>query len=71
MILVSLLTSIFPYDAKIDSPLDHQHLVIAYCITWTVQLGYLLYVCRKWYSGRPPDRQTEESNLPAVSSMTE
>ena len=43
---------LFPYDPKIDSVMDHQHLVIAYCLTWFVHLCYLCYVGRKWYSAK-------------------
>jgi hypothetical protein len=49
MTLISAV-SIFPYDSKIDSVMDHQHLVIAYCLTWFVHVCYLCYVCRKWFS---------------------
>jgi hypothetical protein len=44
--------SIFPYDSSIDSVMDHQHLVMAYCLTWIVHLCYLAYVGRKWQSAR-------------------
>jgi hypothetical protein len=44
--------TVFPYDPKIDSVMDHQHLVIAYCLTWFVHLGYLCYVWRMRYSSK-------------------
>ncbi len=46
----ALAAAIFPYDPKIDSLLGHRHLVMAYALTWLVQLCYLFYVARKWYS---------------------
>jgi hypothetical protein len=52
MTAVSIVASIFPYDSRVDSVMDHQHLVMAYCLTWIVQLCYLGYVGRKWYSAR-------------------
>jgi recombinational DNA repair protein RecT len=38
---------LFPYDPKIDSALGHSHLILAYCVVWAVQLGYLGYVAIK------------------------
>jgi hypothetical protein len=35
---------LFPYDPKTDSALGHSHLILAYCVVWAVQLGYLAYV---------------------------
>jgi hypothetical protein len=32
----------------------HRHLVLAYVITWVIQLGYLAFVTWKWKSGRNP-----------------
>jgi hypothetical protein len=49
---IFIVASIFPYDSKVDSVMDHQHLVIAYCLTWLVHLCYLGYVGRKWYSAK-------------------
>jgi hypothetical protein len=28
--------------------LDHQFVVAAYCVTWTIQLGYLALLGLKW-----------------------
>ncbi len=28
--------------------LDHQFLIAAYAVTWTIQLGYLAYLGLKW-----------------------
>jgi hypothetical protein len=28
--------------------LDHQFLIAAYTVTWTIQLGYLAYLGMKW-----------------------
>ena len=36
----------------------HQHLVIAYVITWVIQLGYLGWVGTKWLAVRRDERQT-------------
>jgi hypothetical protein len=33
-------------DAK--AILDHQFVVAAYCVTWTIQLGYLACLGLKW-----------------------
>jgi hypothetical protein len=49
---ISGFASVFPYDPKLDSAMAHEHLVIAYSLTWFVQLCYLFYVARKWYSAR-------------------
>src|ERR1700733_9708504 len=56
LIPISNIASIFPYDSKIDTVMDHQHLLIAYGLTWFVQLCYLSYVGRKWYSSRKQKR---------------
>jgi hypothetical protein len=34
------------------NPMFHRHLVLAYAITWVIQLGYLAFVTWKWKSGR-------------------
>jgi hypothetical protein len=34
------------------NPMFHRHLVLAYAITWVIQLGYLVFVAYKWKSGR-------------------
>jgi hypothetical protein len=51
---------VFPYDPRIDSVMGHQHLVIAYCLTWFVHLSYLLYVLRKWYTAGRPETEAGE-----------
>jgi hypothetical protein len=28
--------------------MNHQHLILAYCLTWFLQLGYLGYVLLGW-----------------------
>ena len=28
--------------------LDHQFRVAAYAVTWTIQLGYVAWLCLKW-----------------------
>jgi hypothetical protein len=52
---MSFIASIFPYDPNVDSAIEHHHLVIAYCLVWTVQLGYLYYVCRNLYMNKQSD----------------
>jgi hypothetical protein len=44
MTIAALMTGLFPYDPKIDTPLEHRHLILAYCAIWVVQLGYLGYI---------------------------
>jgi hypothetical protein len=34
------------------NPMFHRHLVLAYTVTWVIQLAYLAYVALKWRSGR-------------------
>ena len=34
------------------NPMFHRHLVLAYAVTWVIQLGYLVYVAYKWRAGR-------------------
>lgn len=34
------------------NPMFHRHLVLAYAITWIIQIGYLAFVAYKWKSGR-------------------
>ncbi|HVJ07623.1 MAG TPA: hypothetical protein VM554_04520 [Acidisarcina sp.] len=36
----------------------HQHLVIAYVITWVIQLGYLSWVGLKWAAVRKDEKRT-------------
>jgi hypothetical protein len=33
--------------------MEHKFLVAAYCCTWGIQLGYLLWIVRKWLGQRP------------------
>ena len=35
----------------------HQHLVIAYVITWVIQLAYLGYIGTKWAAVRKEERR--------------
>jgi hypothetical protein len=34
------------------NPMFHRHLVLAYAVTWVIQLGYLAYIALKWRSGK-------------------
>jgi hypothetical protein len=33
-------------------PMFHRHLVAAYAAVWIIQLGYLAYVGKKWFTVR-------------------
>jgi uncharacterized membrane protein len=48
--LLILLPSLFPFNPKTDTSLGHNHLVLAYCVVWVVQLGYLSYLLFQWRS---------------------
>jgi len=42
--------------------LDHQFVVAAYVITWTIQLGYLAWLCLKWRAEkRNAERRTRNA----------
>lgn len=32
--------------------MGHNFLVAAFCVTWVIQLGYLLWMAVKWFSQR-------------------
>jgi hypothetical protein len=34
----------------------HRHLVLAYVLTWVLQLGYVAYLAVKWRSEKRSDR---------------
>jgi hypothetical protein len=34
------------------NPMFHRHLVLAYVLTWVIQLGYAAFVAWKWRSGK-------------------
>jgi hypothetical protein len=57
---LAIATSFFPYDPAIDSVMGHRHLIMAYCLVWSVQLCYLLFVLRKWYSANKPEAEAAE-----------
>jgi hypothetical protein len=44
--------------------LDHQFVVIAYCITWAVQLTYLAWLTIKWRSEKRHARVKSSSPRP-------
>ena len=46
--LFALITSIFPYDPAIDSPLGHRNLILIYLFVWGGQFAYGAYVVYKW-----------------------
>jgi hypothetical protein len=43
-VLPSLLSSLFPFDARFDTLLGHRHLILAYCVVWAVQVCYVCYL---------------------------
>ena len=38
-------------------PMFHRHLVLAYVVTWVLQLGYLAYAAAKWRHARKVGRE--------------
>jgi hypothetical protein len=59
----SLLSSLFPFDARIDTRLGHRHLILAYCVVWAVQVCYVCYLLFQWRSaGRSAPRIVDTSN---------
>ncbi len=48
----SILAAGFPFDPAIEKPMAHQHLVLAYCFCWGIQLVYLGYVLIKSRAAR-------------------
>lgn len=36
----------------LTDPMFHRHLVLAYAITWVIQLSYLGYIFYKWKAGK-------------------
>jgi hypothetical protein len=37
--------------------MNHRHLVIAYAVTWIIQLSYAGFLAGKWFSLRRAERQ--------------
>ncbi len=48
---------LFPYDPAIEKPLAHQHLAVAYCFCWGIQLVYLGYVLLKRRAASRAERE--------------
>jgi hypothetical protein len=52
----------------------HQHLVLAYIVTWVIQLGYLCWIGAKWAAVRKEERRIpaypERSSDPNGESST-
>jgi hypothetical protein len=46
--ILVFLPNVFPYDPTIDTPLGHRNLVLIYCLTWGLQLGYAAYTVYTW-----------------------
>lgn len=38
--------------------MGHQHLIMAYAVTWVIQLGYLGWVGLKWAAVRREEQRT-------------
>ena len=69
-VLPSLLSSPFPFDARIDTRLGHRHLILAYCVVWAVQVCYVCYLLLKWRSaGRADPRIFDISNDSATRKI--
>ena len=58
-LLPSLLSSLFPFDARIDTRLGHRHLILAYCVVWVVQVCYVCYLLFQWKSAGRTDPRIE------------
>ena len=43
-------------------PMFHRHLVAAYAAVWFIQLGYLAYVGRKWFTARRTQRAANKKS---------
>lgn len=55
--LIAALAPVFPFDAAIEKPMAHQHLVLAYCFCWGIQLAYLGYIVVKQRAARKSERE--------------
>jgi uncharacterized membrane protein len=54
-LLASLLSSLFPFDTRIDTRLGHRHLIMAYCVVWVAQVCYMCYLLLQWRSASRTD----------------
>lgn len=45
-------------------PMFHRHLVAAYAAVWIIQLGYLAYVARKWFTERRAENAAKKKLNP-------
>jgi hypothetical protein len=41
----------------------HRHLVLAYVLTWVLQLGYVGFLAMKWRSEKRGDRAPRQEHL--------
>jgi hypothetical protein len=57
--ILVMLPNVFPYDPKIDTPLGHRNLVLIYCLTWGLQLGYAAFAVYSWRMASRPSRSKE------------
>jgi hypothetical protein len=61
-LLPNLLSSLFPFDARIDTRLGHRHLILAYCVVWAVQVCYVCYLLFQWKSAARTAAKPEKYN---------
>jgi hypothetical protein len=55
--LIAALAPVFPFDPAIEKPMAHQHLVLAYCFCWGIQLAYLGYIVVKQRASRKSEHE--------------
>ena len=61
-LLPNLLSSLFPFDARIDTRLGYRHLVMAYCVVWVIQVCYVCYLLFQWKSASRTAAEPERYN---------
>lgn len=50
---LAALTSLFPFDPQMDTPLGHRNLIAIYIVVWAGQLMYGVYAVKKYVSKAP------------------
>jgi hypothetical protein len=58
------LNPLFPFDPTIDSVLEHRHLILAYVIVLTVQIGYLGFLIHQFLVTRKASWQVGRKGGP-------
>ena len=56
---IMLLNPLFPFDRALDSGLEHRHLILAYAVVLTVQIGYLCYLLWQLKNARKTQSEAE------------